>query len=544
VTPYLVTRRDRLANALLGPALLLPLALVVVILAHARRTEHVQRDVAERALDHYAAVATWQLAARIGTEYHNLAQAALSDIVEEAHDHRGGPLRADTTKCDCIDGLEARVRFRYVPATGSLEILRGRPDSATRAVLLRIARAEAASSESEPHRVVFDSSGGSRALSLFVRRAPSVMIDGLESAPDPYRRVVERILASQPLLPPQLLAPPYTGRELAVRVTDTAGVEIYANDGSFLSGRAATDSVPRLTRLRVEVAIAPAVAEALIIGGFPRSRTAPLLGLLAVATLLAGAAFVQHRRARELTRMRTEFIASVSHELRTPLTQISMFGETLMLGRERSDAERRHFASIIHRESSRLASLVDNVMRFTRGAADRFTLRLETRRLSDEITGVLAAFQPIADAAEARITTELDTELSARIDVGAFRQIVINLLDNAVKYGPPGQHIELSLTGEDGQAVLTVADGGPGIPETDRARIFDPFVRLESSSRRVAGTGIGLAVVRELVTALGGSIVVTGAAGRGALFTVRLPGARGMSRDHKSGPSSRPSVDA
>jgi signal transduction histidine kinase len=536
VTSYAVARRDGWTNALLAAALLLPLVLVVVILVHARRSERAQRDVADRALAHYAAVAAWQLATRIGTEYHTRVESVLSHATDGPPAHSAGPLRADSAKCDCIDSVEARVRFRYVPASGTLEILRGVPDSATRDLLARVAGAAAASPEAEPHRVVFDSSAGvARAISIFLRRHPSPSVEGVEGPPDAYRGIIERILSSQPILPPQLLPPPYTGRELAVRVADTAGFTLFANEGSLASGHAAADSVPRLTHLRVEVAIAPAVADALIIGGLPRARTAPLLALLAVATLLATGAFIQHRRARELARMRTGFIASVSHELRTPLTQISMFGETLMLGRERSDAERKQFAAIIHRESSRLASLVDNVMRFTRGGADRFTLRLEVRRLSDEIRQVLAAFQPIADGAGARIAANLDDDVHAAVDVGAFRQIVLNLLDNAVKYGPPGQRVEVSLKQEGSSVLLTIADEGPGIPEGDRTRVFEPFIRLESKTRHVAGTGIGLAVVRELATAFGGTVSASEGTSGGAVLTVRLPGVHRAASHHGAG---------
>jgi signal transduction histidine kinase len=524
LTSRALARRDRWANALLGAALLLPLILVVIILIHARRSEHAQRQVADRALAHYAAVAAWQLAARIGTEFHTRVEMMVRPVVAGTMADHHAAAAGDTTDCDCMDGAVARVAFIYAPDVKQLGFLSGQPDTATRAVLMRAAQAAAASPGIEPHRVVFAHSGdGTRAISLFVRDTPTRLVYGVESDAEAYRRIIEKILATQSILPPQFVAPPYTGASLAVRVNDTTGLVVFANDGPFPAANAATDSVPRLTHLRVSVAIAPSVADALIIGGLPRPLTGPLLALVALATLLAGAAYLQHRRARELTRMRTEFIASVSHELRTPLTQISMFGETLMLGRERSEGERRQFASIIHREASRLASLVENVMRFTRTSSNRFALRPEVRRLADEVDQALAAFRPIADAAPASITSALDRTVHASVDPGAFRQIVLNLLDNAVKYGPAGQRIDLSLVRDGSHAVLAISDEGPGIPLADRERVFDPFVRLEPRPRRVAGTGIGLAVVRELVTALGGSVSAHDAATGGAAFTVRIP---------------------
>jgi signal transduction histidine kinase len=526
VTSRASAGREWWGNILLVAALVLPLILVIVILGHARRSERAQRDVAERALTHYAAVAAWQLANRIGNEYHARIETLTQPLLGSGgHRHTAGGA-GDSTGCDCADSTPVRVAFRYMHLTQTLEVLAGEADSVTRLRLVRTAREAAEAPETEPHRLVFDLAGTTpSAVSLLIHREPGrTEVFGSESGVLGYARIVERILATYPLLPPGLLAPPYTSATLAVRVASVDGGLVYDNGGAFSSSSPlGSDSVPRVANLRVDVAIAPPVAETLVIGGLPRARTPALIGLLVLASALAGAAFLQHRRARELSHTRNEFIASVSHELRTPLTQISMFGETLMLGRERSEDERRRFASIIHRESIRLASLVENVMRFTRGSANGFTLRSEVRRLADEIDHAVAAFRPLADSVSARIVTDLDRDLHASVDPGAMRQIILNLLDNAVKYGPAGQRIELTLGRDGPHALLAVADEGPGIPEADRERIFEPFVRLDAAPRRVAGTGIGLAVVRELAAALGGSITVANRGTGGTIFTVRIP---------------------
>ena len=531
MTPFVRARRERWGNALLTAALLLPLVLVVAILVHTRSAERAQRELADRALAHYAAVAAWQLAARIDAEYHARIEMLVRPLVRGGSaEHMRSPDPGGMADCDCADSVATRVAFRYGAIPDSLEILRGTPDSGTRALLERIARRTQAATGGEPHRVAFDSAGGTvRAVSMFVGAGgaagagTSRVVHGAEGDPAGYERVVAAVLANHAVLPPQLLRPPYTARQLAVRVSDTSGFVVFANEGRFAAAAAARDSVPRYPHLRVDVEIAPAVAEALIIGGLPPTRAPALLGLLGIASLLAAAALVQHRRARELNRMRTQFIASVSHELRTPLTQISMFGETLKLGRERSESERRQFASIIHRESIRLSALVDNVLRYTRGGADRFALQPSVRNVADEIDQAVAAFRPIADAASARIELRLDRSVHARIDADAMRQVVLNLLDNAVKYGPAGQRIEVALRRDEGFAVLTIADEGPGVRDADRERIFEPFIRLEGAPRNVAGTGIGLAVVRELVTALGGTVAAQSGASGGAAFTVRVP---------------------
>src|SRR5688500_55112 len=160
LTSRALARRDWWANALLGAALLLPLILVVIILVHARRSERAQREVADRALAHYAAVASWQLAARIGTEYHGRIEMMVRPLVAGAMaDHRASTTAGDSADCDCMDGAIGRVAFLYDPVTKQLGILSGQPGIATRAVLMRVAQAAAASPGAEPHRVVFDRSG-------------------------------------------------------------------------------------------------------------------------------------------------------------------------------------------------------------------------------------------------------------------------------------------------------------------------------------------------------------------------------------------------
>ncbi|MEJ7718861.1 MAG: HAMP domain-containing sensor histidine kinase [Thermoleophilaceae bacterium] len=121
------------------------------------------------------------------------------------------------------------------------------------------------------------------------------------------------------------------------------------------------------------------------------------------------------------------------------------------------------------------------------------------------------AFAPLADAARAQLTVALDDDVTAVADPPALRQIVLNLLDNAVKYGPPGQIVVLGVASHGEHARVWVEDGGPGVPEADRERIWTPFVRLvrdrnayETGGHARTGSGIGLSVVRDLSTRMGG----------------------------------------
>jgi signal transduction histidine kinase len=310
-----------------------------------------------------------------------------------------------------------------------------------------------------------------------------------------------------------------------IRVSHPDVGTVYTTDTSWTEGSiAATDTLERsLGGLIVTVAPRREVAQSLLIGGVPATRLPLYLGLLALAVALTLLAMVQLRKARELERLQARFVANVSHEIRTPLAQISMFSETLMLERDRAPEERRHFLSVIFRESKRLSHLVESVLRFSRAEAGTQQLTPKALDLTAEVREVVEGFAPLAAAGDVRIEVVMDRPGSARVDSGAFRQILLNLLDNAMKYGPRGQTVMVRVERLHDEVLVSVEDQGPGIPAGDRERIFEPFVRLERAEEsRVSGAGIGLSVVRELASAHGGRVWVEGAnGGARVVFTVR-----------------------
>jgi signal transduction histidine kinase len=241
------------------------------------------------------------------------------------------------------------------------------------------------------------------------------------------------------------------------------------------------------------------MADKLIIGGLPKSRLPLILGLLGLTAALIGTALLQLRRESQLTRLRSDFISGVSHELRTPLAQIRMFSETLTLGRVRSEEERRRSLAIIDQEARRLTHLVENLLHFSRSERQTAHITPEPTKLAPLVQEVLDGFAPLAAARGATIAASVPEDLVVPADPGAVRQMLLNLLDNAVKYGPAGQEIRVGATRDNGIARLWVDDGGPGIPRADRERVWDRFWRLERDrDSAIAGSGIGLAVVREL----------------------------------------------
>jgi signal transduction histidine kinase len=243
------------------------------------------------------------------------------------------------------------------------------------------------------------------------------------------------------------------------------------------------------------------------------------VALLAITVVLLVTAILQIGRERALARMRSDFVAGVSHELRTPLTQIRMFVETLRLDRIRSDEERRRSLAIIDQEARRLAQLVENILQFSRG--ERGVLRIAARPAD---VGEIVADAIEGFASPAKIETSIETGTVATVDEDGIRQIVLNLLDNAVKYGPEGQTIRVDVKRINENVQIVVEDEGPGIPPHQGKRIWRRYVRLgRERTRAIAGAGIGLAVVRELVALHGGRAWCEAGAGGGARFVVQLP---------------------
>lgn len=222
--------------------------------------------------------------------------------------------------------------------------------------------------------------------------------------------------------------------------------------------------------------------------------------------------------------LRAGFTAAVSHELRTPLAQIRLFAETLLLDRIRTPEERRRSLEIIDQEARRLTQLVENTLQFSRAERGAAALDREPQDVARLVRLTVESFAPLAGARQARLTAEVPETLTAAVDEGAFRQILLNLLDNAVKYGPAGQEVRVTLTSESNQVRLAVEDEGPGIPERDRERVWQRFVRLDRDRETpAAGAGIGLSVVRDLVSLHSGRAWIEEGATGGCRFVVSIP---------------------
>jgi signal transduction histidine kinase len=325
---------------------------------------------------------------------------------------------------------------------------------------------------------------------------------------------------------PALLAGEWNGRPpVQLRVTDRRGNALFASTETSEGTPVVTTPVwpEGNLLLTVHAAMTSAFAAGLAPGPGGVATIPVVIGLVVVNGLLIVSAVWQIRRERELTLLRANFVAGVSHELRTPLAQIRMFSETLRLNRVRNDGERTRAVQIIEQESIRLSQLVDNVLQFHRGSLGASSGPGAPINLSTIVADVVESFAPVAASKRAVVKFERDGSAVTLLgDSASLRQVLLNLLDNAVKYGPPGQAIVVALQTSGRWAKLIVDDAGPGIPSADRIRIFNPFERGRDT-RGAGGAGIGLAVVHEVVRAHGGRVSVDDAPSGGARVVIELP---------------------
>ena len=308
------------------------------------------------------------------------------------------------------------------------------------------------------------------------------------------------------------------------------GREIFRTPGTFQEPLGVSMEAPRSTLgdavggLAVQCSLAPRAIPALIPGGLPRSRLPLLILMMATSSMVLIAAFMVLRRERQLADLRSDFVSGVSHELRTPLTQIRMFSETLLLDRVRSADERQRSLRIINEEAQRLTNLVDNVLFLSRGSRAGVTPSIGDCDMEALVADTVDAFAPLAMRRDVVITADTPPRLHARVDAEAWKQVLTNMLDNAVKYGPPGQTVHVRLLASGGLMRLEVEDEGPGVPVDERESVWQRFHRLDRDRGTVrSGSGLGLAIVREIIAGHGGRCWVEEAPGGGARFVVEAP---------------------
>jgi len=240
----------------------------------------------------------------------------------------------------------------------------------------------------------------------------------------------------------------------------------------------------------------------------------------------AGALLVLHdiTRLRRLEQMRRDFVANVSHELRTPLASIRGFAETLSAGAVDDKEHRLDFLKTIEEHAGRLTKLVDDLLDLSAIESGHRAPRLAPTDLGEALAAAARAFAPVAEERGVRIETPpADALPRVSADPDQLRQILANLLDNAIKYTETGGGVELSAERWKSGVRVTVRDTGVGIPEADLPRVFERFYRVDKArAREAGGTGLGLSIVKHLVEAHGGEVSVESRQPGGTSFRFTL----------------------
>ena len=252
---------------------------------------------------------------------------------------------------------------------------------------------------------------------------------------------------------------------LSLDVESRDGRVLFSTTPAYPDGPSNALNMPTLRGgLVVRAHLNPGIKDALIPGGIPPRIPVREIGLIGLSLALLLAIATLALRVGALARLRSDLASSVTHELRTPLTQIRLAAETVLLGRAPNpEAERRSLASIVD-ESKRLQQLIDNVLHFSRAERRLTRVQVEPVELRPVVERAAADLSPLVAGRGIELRVCLPEDLVVSGDANALRQIVLNLLDNAARYGPDRQTITIGAERRDGEIELWVEDRGPGIP--------------------------------------------------------------------------------
>jgi len=241
----------------------------------------------------------------------------------------------------------------------------------------------------------------------------------------------------------------------------------------------------------------------------------------------SGAVVVLHdvTELRRLERVRQDFVANVSHEFKTPLTAIQGFAETLLGGALDDPTNNRRFLDIIRNHAIRLARLTNDLLKLARIEAGKLEVEFFPVGLIELIEG--CAETTLMKASRKQITLEIEVPPglpAVQGDASLLRDVLQNLLDNAIQYTPAGGHVHVTAEAKGREAVIAVSDTGLGIPTSDRERIFERFYRVDAArSREAGGTGLGLSIAKHIVEAHNGRLWVDSVIGEGSKFSFSIP---------------------
>ncbi len=246
-----------------------------------------------------------------------------------------------------------------------------------------------------------------------------------------------------------------------------------------------------------------------------------------LSLLLAGGLLLTYRNVSKemaLARLKSDFVSNVSHELRTPLSLIRLYAETLEMGRLNSQEKYQEYYCIIRKESERLSALINNILDFSRIEAGRKEYDFRDTDMRELVRNTLESYRYQIEQHGFTFEEKIDPVPPMRVDREAMARSLVNLVNNALKYSQDRKYIGVNLYRENGAVKLEVIDHGIGIPSQEQHKIFEKFYRVgDPLVHNTKGSGLGLSLVRHIVQAHGGEVMVDSAPGQGSKFTITLP---------------------
>lgn len=531
--------------------LVLPLAVVVAgalafaLLAwreadRARGTEtRLLRDYASFTADRFTSLATSRTQARLGPEVSEVGGGPDARPAALLRSHLKHRMAGHAERLPAVSSPLVRFVFAYDAAKDALELGGEAPAPEEQARLretLRGLRPACGPAQVSPFGPLgTKASAGEPALSGLVETDAGGGVRRILGLQLRGQAVVESILA--PLIANECECPvdvlpaslssvkdPRRAASFVIRAADEA--VLYRSKPEY-SGPPVTARLAEgtpLEGLKVEVRMNPAAVLPLLPYG---GRGAPWTALLLLAIVVVGASglsFRALRREAELVRLQHDFVAGVSHELKTPLSRVRLFNELLSSGRQADASRRARYHQVIDRDCRHLTRLVEDVLDLAGRERGPSALARDPVLLRGVVEEAVEAFRATSPEARGPLLARLDEVPLVTGDAHALERAVVNLLDNAFKYSPPGGRVEVTLRSEGGRVRLSVQDEGPGIPEAERRRIFEDFYRGEAGRRAgTAGSGLGLALVRRTAEAHGGKAWVESGRGTGSVFHLEIP---------------------
>jgi len=249
-----------------------------------------------------------------------------------------------------------------------------------------------------------------------------------------------------------------------------------------------------------------------------------LITLDAVLILAVILVFRNVQKEVRLAQNKADFVSNVSHEIRTPLALISMFAETLELGRVKTEEKKQEYYSIISKETHRLTGIVNKILNFSQTEANKKALTIEPVHVNTEIKKILNTYDFHLTQKGFTYTFKDQLNFMVMADREALVECLINLIDNAIKYSTDKKHIEIMLETENSFGLIIVKDSGIGISSMDQKHIFDKFYRVSTGDlAKSRGTGLGLSLVKQLMEAQHGRVTVSSVSGKGSTFILYFP---------------------